>query len=69
MIVIAHQAIGVAEPAKPVDDMGENRQPLRPIAVVHHDVLPGVAPTGDMVDGPGKLNAQWTRHRVGGYWM
>jgi hypothetical protein len=34
MIVIAHQAIGIAEPAKTVDDLCEKGAPQRPIAVV-----------------------------------
>ena len=31
---IAHQAIGIAEPAQTVDDLGEKGAPLRSIAVV-----------------------------------
>ena len=62
MIVIIHQAIGVAEPAKAVDDMGEEEDKLRPIAVVHHDILAGIPPTGDMIDSSGELNTKWAGH-------
>ena len=34
MIIVAHQAIGIAEPAQTVDDLVEKGAPLRPIAVV-----------------------------------
>ena len=67
MIVIVHQAIRVAEPAKAVDDMGEEGKSLRPITVVHHDILPGIAPTGDMIERAGKLKAKWTGHGAGVY--
>lgn len=63
--MITHQAIGIAESAKTVDDLGEKGAPLRPIAVVHDDLLPGIAPTGDMVHGPGERNAHRTSHGAG----
>lgn len=34
MIIVAHQAIGIAGPAKTVDDLDEKGAPLHPIAVV-----------------------------------
>ena len=30
-----------------IDDVGEREENLRPIIVVRHDVLPGMAPTRD----------------------
>lgn len=62
MIVIVHQAVGMAQPAVAIDDVGQNREPLGAVAVVGHDILPGIAPAGDMVDGAGYLNAEWTSH-------
>ena len=44
MIVIVHQAVGMAEPSIAIDDMGEQGETLRPVAVVHHNVLPGICP-------------------------
>lgn len=67
MIVIVHQAIGIAEPAIPIDHMGEQREELGAIAVIRHDVLPGIPPTSDVVDGTGKLKAEWTSHGAGIY--
>jgi hypothetical protein len=61
MIVVVHQALGVAEPAVAIDDMGQEGEPLGPIAVIVHDVLPGIAPTGDVVDGAGEFKAKRTR--------
>ena len=65
MVVIVHQAVGMAAPAVAIDHMGEEGEPLRPITVVRHDVLPGIPPTGDMVDGPRIFNAQRTGHGAG----
>lgn len=57
MIVVVHQTVGVTEPAIPVNDMPEQREKLRPIAIIHHDVLPRIAAAGDVVDGVRKLDA------------
>ncbi|MCM3901794.1 MAG: hypothetical protein ND866_08820 [Pyrinomonadaceae bacterium] len=62
MIVVVHYTIGVAEPDIAINDMGQHGEKLRSVAVVHHDVLPSIAATGDVIDGPGKLNAKWTGH-------
>ena len=62
MIVIVHQAIGMAEPAEAIDDMREERQPRGSILIGRDDVLPGVAATGDMIDGVGKFKTQGAGH-------
>ena len=54
MIVIVHQTVGMAHPPIAIDNMGQQAQPLQAVPVVSHDVLPGVAPTRDMVDGAGE---------------
>jgi len=69
MIVIVHQTIGMTEPAIPVDDMGKPGEELHSITVVHHDILPGIPPTGDMIDGPREFNAEWTSHEAGVYFF
>jgi hypothetical protein len=61
--VVVHQALGVAEPAVAIDDMGQEGEPLGPIAVIVHDVLPGIAPNRDVIDGAGKFKAKRTRLR------
>jgi hypothetical protein len=50
MVMIVHQAIGMAAPSKSVDHMGESRQKGLPIDIGAHDLLPGIAPTRDMID-------------------
>ena len=62
MIVIVHQTIGITTPAKAIDDMGKERAPLQPVAVVIHNVLPGIAPTRNMVHGARIFNAKRTGH-------
>jgi hypothetical protein len=67
MIVVIHQTVGVAKPPVPIDDVGQQRQPLRPITVIVHDVLPGIAPTRDVVDGSGEFETKRTRHDAAAY--
>jgi hypothetical protein len=50
MVMIVHQAIGMAAPSKSVDHMGESRQKGLPIDIGAHDLLPGIAPARDMID-------------------
>ena len=52
----------MAEPAEAIDDMREERQPRGPILIGRDDVLPGVAATGDMIDGVGKFKTQGAGH-------
>src|SRR6185295_6256250 len=65
MIVVVHQAVGMAEPAVAIHDVGKHGEKLRSVAVVHHDVLSGVPPTGDVVGGSGVLYAKWAGHTAG----
>ena len=62
MKVIVHQTVGIALPAVPIDYMGQQGQPVRSIAVIPHDLLPGVAATGHMVDSAGHFNAERSSH-------
>ena len=52
----------MAEPAEAIDDMREERQPRGSILIGRDDVLPGVAATGDMIDGVGKFKTQGAGH-------
>ena len=65
--MIIHQAIGMAEPSIAIDDMGEEGEDLGSIAIVHDDILPDIAPTGDMIDGTGECKTERTRHGAGVY--
>jgi hypothetical protein len=40
----------MASPTKPVDHMGEGSEKGLPIDIGSHDLLPGIAPTRDMID-------------------
>jgi hypothetical protein len=62
MIVVIHQTVGVAQPPIPIDDVGQQSTPLRPITVIVHDVLPGIAPCSDVVDDSRELKTKRTRH-------
>jgi hypothetical protein len=55
MIIVTHQAIGIAEPAQTVDDLGEKGAPLRSIVVV--TTMSCGWCLGDMVHGPRELNS------------
>lgn len=67
MVVVVHQAIGMAEPAEASHRLGQDRQPGLAIRVIARDPLAGVAPTGNMVDGVGKLKSQGTGHGEAAY--
>ncbi len=60
MIVVVHQAEGVAAPTEAIDDVGEPIHEERAVLIIHHNVLAGVATTRDMVDGTGIFQAQRT---------
>jgi hypothetical protein len=62
MIVIVHQAVGMAAPPIAIDHIREEREKLRAVSIIADDVLAGIAPTGDMIDGSGKLDAERTCH-------
>jgi hypothetical protein len=65
MIVMVRQALGMAPPAIPIDQMGEQGETLPSVAVVYDDLLQGIAPTGEVLDGAGKFKTQWAGHGAG----
>jgi hypothetical protein len=62
MIVIVHQTIGMAEPAKTTDHLTEDGQPSLPICIDQDDALARIAATGHMVDCVGEFNAKGPSH-------
>lgn len=50
MIVIVHEAIGVAGPALPLDRRREQREESPPVVVVEKDRGPRIAPRHDVID-------------------
>ena len=57
MIVIVHQAVGMAEPVKAVDDLGKSIEKKLPVGIVPKDGLLFVAPGGDVVKSTVVLDA------------
>jgi hypothetical protein len=55
VVVVVHQAVGVAEPAIPGDDVREGADKYLTVLMVPKDPLPGIPPGGEMVDGTGIL--------------
>ena len=49
-----------------IDRSCEQGEQLQPIAAVQHHVLPHIAPTGEMVDGPRELKSKRMRLGIGG---
>jgi hypothetical protein len=60
--MIVHEAIGVAQPMRALDDLGEQGQKGHTIRVIGVDGRPGIAPTGDMIQGAREGNAQGSCH-------
>lgn len=60
MIVVVHQAIGMAQPAQPIDHVGQDGEEWRPIPIVHNNFVPCMAATRRLVYTP----ADCSRARV-----
>jgi hypothetical protein len=50
MVVIAHQAIRIADPAVPLNNITNDLKETRLIAVAEEDPVPRIAATGDMIE-------------------
>ena len=57
----------MAEPPVPIDDVGQEGEPLGAVAVVCHDGQPGIAPAGDVVHRAGEFEAERTGHGAAVY--
>jgi hypothetical protein len=62
VVVVAHQAVGVAEPGEAVDDAGERCEEGGPVVGVEIDVLASVAARDQVVETIGDDDSQGTRH-------
>jgi hypothetical protein len=49
--MIPHQAVGMAEPSTAIDRVSENGQKSLTIIIIFKDILPGITPAGEVVDG------------------
>ena len=62
MIVVGHQAIGMAGPVEALADGTEDTEPRNAIVIASKDVLAPVTTRRDVVQAPRKLDAQRTSH-------
>ena len=62
VIVIAHQAVGVATHAIARDHRGQDDQEERAVCIVLEDGLPVIAPRGDVIDTTGERQPERSRH-------
>jgi hypothetical protein len=49
--MIPHQTVGMAEPSTALDRIGENGQESLTVIIFFKDILPGIPPAGEVVDG------------------
>ena len=47
----------MTEPAKPIDNMGKERQKGGSVLIIHDNILPRIAATDDMLYGTVEFNA------------
>jgi hypothetical protein len=60
--VVVHKAIGIADPPKALDEVGEKLDEVATVLVSPENLLTGIAPGGDVVEGTGVLNTERTGH-------
>jgi hypothetical protein len=63
MIVVVHQAVGVADPMIPLIDMLQRIQKVRVVLVVFKNSLLFVPAGGDVIDSTCVLYAKGARHK------
>ena len=57
MVVVVHQAVGVAEPVETTVDLPEDFKERAPVFVVYVDGLSGIAARGDVIQRTVKFYA------------
>src|SRR2546430_5288333 len=60
--MVIHEAIRVAEPVIPLDDLGEEGKKALPICVIRVDGSTRVAAAGHMIQSTGKFETQGSCH-------
>ncbi|WP_245778800.1 hypothetical protein, partial [Dokdonella immobilis] len=58
MVVIAHQAVGMARPLEPLADLTQHLEEHRPIGIVDIDVLASITTRGDVIQRACKFDAR-----------
>ncbi len=64
MVVVAHQAVRMTDPAVPLDNVTDDLQEAGPIAVAEGDPVPRIATTGDVIERTFVAQPQRSRHGV-----
>ena len=62
MEVIAHETVGMQSEIRLLTGLGQRLEEILAIHLIVEDVLPAIATTHDVVDGPGIFNAHLARH-------
>ena len=62
VVVVGHQAVGVADPRESSDDLAQELEKSRPIGISEEDPASIIAATGDVVQSSFEFDSQWTRH-------
>ena len=62
VVVVVHQAVGVAPPVIPLDHQRQEVHKRVTIGVIVYHGHPGIAPPRDVVERPWKLDPQRPRH-------
>jgi hypothetical protein len=62
VVMVVHEAIGVAAEAVAFHHLGEDFQKREPVLVSEEDGLSGVSPGGDVIQGSRELHPQWSGH-------
>src|SRR5262249_33679429 len=63
VVMVIHEAIRVAEPVIPLDDLGEEGKKALPVCVIHVDGSARVAAAGHMIQSARKFETQGSCHR------
>jgi len=53
--MVLHEAVSVADPVEAPDAVGKNGQKSLTVVIIGKDILPGIAPVREVVDGAGKF--------------
>jgi hypothetical protein len=64
MVVIIHEAEGMAKPIVPSDNGSEDGKENLSILIIAENLVPRVPARSDMIDGSRIFDSQWSRHKT-----
>ena len=62
--MIVHQAIAMQEKVIALADFTEDAEKVSKIILMEKDMLLGISPGGNMIEGSGELDTQWSGHVI-----